>query len=118
MEFEGESLNSAYLYGGVVSQWSLDLDPLSLVLVPHLDRIYLEKWVGVLPDAVKTRTAGSTRSSTAGGCTVALPLPWIPTPASFRTLRATSAPSIPSTTRCTTAIHRWCTHTAGRRCRH
>jgi len=42
MEFEGESLNSAYLYGGVVSQWSLDLDPLSLVLVPHLDRIYLE----------------------------------------------------------------------------
>lgn len=42
MEFEGNSLNSSYLYGGVVSQWSLDLDPLSLVLVPHLDRIYME----------------------------------------------------------------------------
>ncbi len=42
MEFEGEQLNSAYLHAGVVSQWNLDLDPLSLVLVPHLDRIYLE----------------------------------------------------------------------------
>ena len=42
MEFEGQPLNSAYLSTGVVSHWSLDLDPLSLVLVPHLDRIYLE----------------------------------------------------------------------------
>jgi len=42
MEFEGQALNSAYLYTGVVSQWNLDLDPLSLVLVPHLDRLYLE----------------------------------------------------------------------------
>ncbi len=42
MEFEGHTLNSSYLYSGVVSQWSLDLDPLSLVLVPHLDRIYME----------------------------------------------------------------------------
>ncbi len=42
MEFEGQALNSAYLRAGVVSHWNLDLDPLSLVLVPHLDRLYLE----------------------------------------------------------------------------
>jgi len=42
MLFEGESLNSAFLTAGLINEWSFDLDPLSLVLVPHLDRIYIE----------------------------------------------------------------------------
>ncbi|TVP57145.1 MAG: hypothetical protein EA349_07055 [Halomonadaceae bacterium] len=42
MLFEGESLNSAYLGQGMISEYAFDLDPLSLVLVPHLDRIYME----------------------------------------------------------------------------
>lgn len=40
MEFEGESLNSAELSLGMVNPLAFDLDPLSTVLVPHLDRIY------------------------------------------------------------------------------
>lgn len=42
MLFEGESLNSAYLGQGLISEYAFDLDPLSLILVPHLDRIYIE----------------------------------------------------------------------------
>ncbi len=42
MQFEGESLNSADLDIGIVNPWAFDLDPLSSVLVPHLDRIYIE----------------------------------------------------------------------------
>ena len=42
MEFEGQSLNSAELPLGMVNPLALDLDPLSTVLVPHLDRIYAE----------------------------------------------------------------------------
>lgn len=42
MHFEGEAINSAELGAGVVQSWSYDLDTFSLVLVPHLDRIYME----------------------------------------------------------------------------
>ncbi|WP_246065457.1 hypothetical protein [Hydrocarboniclastica marina] len=42
MHFEGEAINSAELGAGVVQSWNFDLDTLSLVLVPHLDRIYME----------------------------------------------------------------------------
>ncbi|MDX1588249.1 MAG: hypothetical protein R3296_04865 [Oleiphilaceae bacterium] len=42
MHFEGESLNSATLGQGLMAGYALDLDPVSLILVPHLDRIYME----------------------------------------------------------------------------
>lgn len=41
MHFEGSPLNSAELPAGLVDALHLDLDAVSLVLVPHLDRIYL-----------------------------------------------------------------------------
>ncbi|MEX1057795.1 MAG: hypothetical protein WED11_08685, partial [Natronospirillum sp.] len=40
MHFEGETLNSADMVQGMVNPLAFDLDPLSTVLVPHLDRIY------------------------------------------------------------------------------
>ncbi len=47
MQFEGEGLNSAQLQGGMVNPLSFDLDPLSTILVPHLDRIYTEMGIRV-----------------------------------------------------------------------
>lgn len=42
MHFEGAPIVSSELGAGVVQSWNFDLDTLSLVLVPHLDRIYME----------------------------------------------------------------------------
>ncbi|MEX2476419.1 hypothetical protein [Marinobacter sp.] len=42
MHFEGKPISSAKSEGGVASEITLDLDPVSLVVVPHLDRIYAE----------------------------------------------------------------------------
>ena len=43
MDFEGQALKSDELLGGVASgNFDLGLDPVSLILVPHLDRIYDE----------------------------------------------------------------------------
>ncbi|MBB5319871.1 hypothetical protein [Marinobacter oulmenensis] len=42
MHFEGQPVSSATSAGGVASEVTLDLDPVSLVVVPHLDRIYAE----------------------------------------------------------------------------
>jgi hypothetical protein len=42
MHFEGTPVSSATSRGGVASEVSFDLDPVSLVVVPHLDRIYGE----------------------------------------------------------------------------
>ncbi len=42
MHFEGQSVNSRELQAGLAQVLHLDLDPVSLVLVPHLDRIYME----------------------------------------------------------------------------
>jgi hypothetical protein len=42
MHFEGQPVSSARSAGGVASEVTLDLDPVSLVVVPHLDRIYAE----------------------------------------------------------------------------
>ncbi|MDX1459374.1 MAG: hypothetical protein R3276_17405, partial [Marinobacter sp.] len=42
MHFEGQPVSSAVSQGGVASEVTLDLDPVSLVVVPHLDRIYAE----------------------------------------------------------------------------
>jgi len=42
MHFEGQPISSQESESGVAAQVLLDLDPVSLVLVPHLDRIYAE----------------------------------------------------------------------------
>lgn len=42
MHFEGKPVSSAESAGGVASEVTLDLDPVSLLVVPHLDRIYAE----------------------------------------------------------------------------
>ena len=42
MHFEGTPVSSATSRGGVASEVAFDLDPVSLVVVPHLDRIYAE----------------------------------------------------------------------------
>jgi hypothetical protein len=42
MHFEGVPVSSSSSQGGVASEVTLDLDPVSLVVVPHLDRIYAE----------------------------------------------------------------------------
>ncbi len=42
MHFEGQPVSSVHSLGGVASEVTLDLDPVSLVVVPHLDRIYGE----------------------------------------------------------------------------
>jgi hypothetical protein len=49
MHFEGSPLNSSDLPAGLVDVLHLDLDAVSLVLVPHLDRIY--QGMGQLADA-------------------------------------------------------------------
>lgn len=40
MSFEGQPIDSAELPAGLVSDIPLDTDPVSIVLVPHLDRVY------------------------------------------------------------------------------
>ncbi len=40
MPFEGEALRSDRLVGGVATEIDFDLDPVSIVLVPHLDILY------------------------------------------------------------------------------
>ncbi|MGM0877868.1 MAG: hypothetical protein ACQEWV_24805 [Bacillota bacterium] len=42
MTFEGETIHSSLLIGGVANAIDQDLDPISIVLVPHLDKIYNE----------------------------------------------------------------------------
>ena len=42
MTFEGETIHSSLLVGGVADVIQQDLDPVSSVLVPHLDKIYNE----------------------------------------------------------------------------
>jgi len=42
MHFEGTPVSSESSRGGVASEVTIDLDPVSLVVVPHLDRIYAE----------------------------------------------------------------------------
>lgn len=42
MHFEGRAISSAELPAGLLSAQVLDSDPVSVVLVPHLDRIYME----------------------------------------------------------------------------
>lgn len=42
MHFEGQSISSHESIAGVAKELPMDLDPVSLILVPHLDRIYAE----------------------------------------------------------------------------
>ncbi len=42
VHFEGEPISSADITSGVATSTPIDLDPVSLVTVPHLDRIYAE----------------------------------------------------------------------------
>lgn len=42
MHFEGEAIDSAGLPAGLAAELHTELDPVSLVLTPHLDRIYME----------------------------------------------------------------------------
>lgn len=42
MYFEGEAIRSAELSFGLAEELHTELDPVSLVLTPHLDRIYME----------------------------------------------------------------------------
>ncbi|GHE19947.1 hypothetical protein [Halomonas urumqiensis] len=42
MHFEGQPISSMESIGGVAQSLPMDLDPVSLIVVPHLDRIYAE----------------------------------------------------------------------------
>ena len=42
MHFEGQSISSRESASGVATELPMDLDPVSLLVVPHLDRIYAE----------------------------------------------------------------------------
>jgi hypothetical protein len=42
MHFEGQAVSSRESRSGVATELSTDLDPVSLIVVPHLDRIYTE----------------------------------------------------------------------------
>lgn len=42
MHFEGQAISSRDSVGGVATRLPTDLDPVSLLVVPHLDRIYAE----------------------------------------------------------------------------
>lgn len=42
MHFEGQAISSQESLGGVAASLPMDLDPVSLLVVPHLDRIYAE----------------------------------------------------------------------------
>lgn len=42
MHFEGQAISSSQRSSGVANTLMMDLDPVSLILVPHLDRIYAD----------------------------------------------------------------------------
>ena len=42
MHFEGQPISSMESSGGVAQSLPMDLDPVSLIVVPHLDRVYAE----------------------------------------------------------------------------
>ncbi|WP_438969670.1 hypothetical protein [Methylophaga sp.] len=42
MHFEGQTISSHEIVAGLAKELPMDLDPVSLILVPHLDRIYAE----------------------------------------------------------------------------
>jgi len=42
MHFEGQAISSRDSVAGIAKELPMDLDPVSLILVPHLDRIYAE----------------------------------------------------------------------------
>ncbi|WP_417565708.1 hypothetical protein [Marinobacter sp.] len=42
--FEGQEVSSRDLEPGLVKETPVDVDPVSLVLIPHLDRLYGEMW--------------------------------------------------------------------------
>ncbi len=42
--FEGQEVSSRNLNAGLVKETPIDVDPVSLILIPHLDRIYAEMW--------------------------------------------------------------------------
>ncbi|KPQ24193.1 MAG: hypothetical protein HLUCCA13_10430 [Halomonas sp. HL-48] len=42
MHFEGQAISSMASLSGVATELPMDLDPVSLIVVPHLDRIYAE----------------------------------------------------------------------------
>jgi len=44
IRFEGDLVSSKGLEPGLAKEVPLDVDPVSLVLIPHLDRIYAEMW--------------------------------------------------------------------------
>lgn len=44
INFEGDAISSKDLDVGLAGQLHTELDPISLILVPHLDRIYAEMW--------------------------------------------------------------------------
>ncbi len=44
MSFEGEAISSKHLDAALAGDLHTELDPISLILVPHLDRIYGEMW--------------------------------------------------------------------------
>jgi hypothetical protein len=44
MRFEGDEVSSKNLEDGLVKETPVDVDPVSLILIPHLDRIYGEMW--------------------------------------------------------------------------
>jgi hypothetical protein len=42
MRFEGQQITSQHLEAGLAKELPTDVDPVSLILVPHLDRVYAE----------------------------------------------------------------------------
>ena len=86
MHFEGQRLSSRDLEGKA----PMDVDAVSALLVPHLDRIY-HAMGDCAPVAATIRTAGSTRNSTAGGSAAASCSPSTSPPANWRTTRLSSA---------------------------
>lgn len=48
LQFEGETIRSSLLDGGLSPNMDLDLDPVSIVLVSHLDRLYDEMMTRVI----------------------------------------------------------------------
>ncbi|MDI9246060.1 hypothetical protein [Marinobacter sp. CHS3-4] len=44
IRFEGDEVSSKNLEPGLVKEVPVDVDPVSLILIPHLDRIYGEMW--------------------------------------------------------------------------
>lgn len=44
IRFEGDEVSSKNLEPGLVTETPVDVDPVSLILIPHLDRIYGEMW--------------------------------------------------------------------------